>query len=277
MSYYKNPKSKKSKEDEIPWFALGGFILFAISLILIFLTTYCSKQSQLENIDKETSCNIDKIEQLTIFVIDTSDKLTPIQQTSLNERLWNYVNNIEKNNHQIQVFSVDKINEKILEPLIKICNPGDEKEISSLTGNKKITRLNFEKNFKEKIDNIFADLLNKESSDKSPIMESIQSVAVSQLILNKNKFSKFRIILISDLLQNSENFSFYKGDFSFDKFVKSDNFRFLKTDFKNAEIELYFLNRKKDINLQNESLRDFWIKYFQEQNATVTRFLPIEG
>jgi hypothetical protein len=277
MSYYKNPKSKKSKEDEIPWFALGGFILFAISLILIFLTTYCSKQSQLENIDKETLCNIDKIEQLTIFVIDTSDKLTPIQQTSLNERLWNYVNNIEKNNHQIQVFSVDKINEKILEPLIKICNPGDEKEISSLTGNKKITRLNFEKNFKEKIDNIFADLLNKESSDKSPIMESVQSVAVSQLISNKNKFSKFRIILISDLLQNSENFSFYKGDFSFDKFVKSDNFRFLKTDFKNAEIELYFLNRKKDINLQNESLRDFWIKYFQEQNATVTRFLPIEG
>jgi hypothetical protein len=277
MSYYKNPKSKKSKDDEIPWFALGGFILFAISLILIFFTTYCSKQSQLENIDKETSCNIDKIEQLTIFVIDTSDKLTPIQQTSLNERLWNYVNNIEKNNHQIQVFSVDKINEKILEPLIKICNPGDEKEISSLTGNKKITRLNFEKNFKEKIDNIFADLLNKESSDKSPIMESVQSVAVSQLISNKNKFSKFRIILISDLLQNSENFSFYKGDFSFDKFVKSDNFRFLKTDFKNAEIELYFLNRKKDINLQNESLRDFWIKYFQEQNATVTRFLPIEG
>jgi hypothetical protein len=277
MSYYKNPKSKKSKEDEVPIFALVGVGLFIIILITFFGMTYSSKQSQLENIDKETSCNIDKIEQLTIFVIDTSDKLTPIQQTSLNERLWNYVNNIEKNNHQIQVFSVDKINEKILEPLIKICNPGDEKEISSLTGNKKITRLNFEKNFKEKIDNIFADLLNKESSDKSPIMESVQSVVVSQLISNKNKFSKFRIILISDLLQNSENFSFYKGDFSFDKFVKSDNFRFLKTDFKNAEIELYFLNRKKDINLQNESLRDFWIKYFQEQNATVTRFFPIEG
>jgi hypothetical protein len=277
MSYYKSPKNKKSKEDEVPWFALVGVGLFLIILISVFVNKYSIQKSQLENIDKETLCNIDKIEQLTIFVIDTSDKLTPIQQTSLNERLWSYASNIEKNNHQIQVFSVDKINEKILEPLIKICNPGDEKEVSSLTGNKKITRLNFEKNFKEKIDNIFADLLNKESSDNSPIMESVQSVAVSQLISNKNKFSKFRIILISDLLQNTENFSFYKGDFSFDKFVKSDNFRFLKTDFKNAEIELYFLNRKKDINLQNESLRDFWIKYFQEQNATVTRFLPIEG
>ena len=277
MSYYKNSKNRKSKEDEVPWFALVGVGLFVAILIIFFTKTYSSKQSQIDNIDKETFCNIDKIEQLTIFVIDTSDKLTPIQQTSLNERLWNYVNNIEKNNHQIQVFSVDKINEKILEPLIKICNPGDEKEISLLTGNKKITRLNFETKFKEKIDNIFANLLNKESSDKSPIMESVQSVAVSQLISNKNKFSKFRIILISDLLQNSENFSFYKGDFNFDKFVISDNFRFLKTDFKNAEIELYFLNRKKDINLQNESLRDFWIKYFQEQNATVTRFLPIEG
>jgi len=277
MSYYKNSKNRKSKEDEVPWIPLFLVVLVVFLLIIFFAKNYLSKQSQIDNIDKETFCNIDKIEQLTIFVIDTSDKLTPIQQTSLNERLWNYVNNIEKNNHQIQVFSVDKINEKILEPLIKICNPGDEKEISLLTGNKKITRLNFETKFKEKIDNIFANLLNKESSDKSPIMESVQSVAVSQLISNKNKFSKFRIILISDLLQNSENFSFYKGDFNFDKFVISDNFRFLKTDFKNAEIELYFLNRKKDINLQNESLRDFWIKYFQEQNATVTRFLPIEG
>ena len=277
MSYYKNPKSKKSKDDEIPWFALGGVGLFLIALIFIFAKTYYSKQSQIENVDKETFCNIDKIDQITIFVIDTSDKLSPIQQTSLNERLWNYVKNIDKNNHQIQVFSVEKINEKIIEPIIKICNPGDEKEISSLTGNKKITRLNFEKKFKEKIDKIFTALLNKEASDKSPIMESIQSVAVSQLIKNENNDTKFKIILISDLLQNSENFSFYKGDFDFNKFYKSDNFRFLKSDFKNAEIELYFLNRKKDINLQNENLRDFWVQYFKAQEATVTRFLPIEG
>ena len=192
-------------------------------------------------------------------------------------RLWNYVKNIDKNNHQIHVFSVEKINEKIIEPIIKICNPGDEKEVSIWTGNKKITRLNFEKKFKEKIDKIFTDLLNKEASDKSPIMESIQSVAVSQLIKNENNDTKFKIILISDLLQNSENFSFYKGDFDFNKFYKSDNFRFLKSDFKNAEIELYFLNRKKDINLQNENLRDFWVQYFKAQEATVTRFLPIEG
>ena len=277
MSYYKNPKSKKSKDDEIPWIAVGGFCLFAIALIFIFLTTYCSMQSQIENVDKENFCKIDKIDQITIFVIDTSDKLSQIQQTSLNERLWNYVKNIDKNNHQIQVFSVEKINEKILEPIIKICNPGDEKEVSIWTGNKKITRLNFEKKFKEKIDKIFTDLLNKEASDKSPIMESIQSVAVSQLIKNENNDTKFKIILISDLLQNSENFSFYKGDFDFNKFNKSDNFRFLKSDFKNAEIELYFLNRKKDINLQNENLRDFWIQYFKAQEAIVTRFVPIEG
>jgi|GEM_PF-1391554 len=277
MSYYKNSKSRKSKEDEVPWIPLFLVVLVVFLLIIFFAKNYLSKQSELDNIDKETFCNIDKIEQLTIFVIDTSDKLTPIQQTSLNEKLWNYVKNINRNNHQIQVFSVDKINEKILEPIIKICNPGDEKEVNSWTGNKKITRLNFETKFKEKIDKIFTDLLNKEASDKSPIMESVQSVAVSQLIKNENNETKFKIILISDLLQNSENFSFYKGDFNFNKFYKSDNFRFLKADFKNAEIELYFLNRKKDINLQNESLRDFWIKYFQEQNATVTRFLPIEG
>ena len=78
-------------------------------------------------------------------------------------------------------------------------------------------------------------------------------------------------------MQNSENFSFYKGDFDFNKFYKSDNFRFLKSDFKNAEIELYFLNRKKDINLQNENLRDFWVQYFKAQEATVTRFVSIEG
>jgi hypothetical protein len=277
MSYYKNSKTKKSKDDEIPWFALGGFSLVTIALISIFLTAYCSKQSQIENVDKENFCKIDKIDQITFIIIDTSDKLTPIQQTSLNERLWNYVKNINKNNHQIQVFSVEKINEKILEPLIKICNPGDEKDVNSLIGNKKITRLNFERKFKEKIDKIFADLLNKETSDKSPIMESIQFVAVSQLIKNENNETKFKIILISDLLQNSENFSFYKGDYDFNKFYKSDNFRFLKSDFKNAEIEFYFLNRKKDINLQNENLRDFWIQYFKSQEANVTRFLPIEG
>ena len=36
-------------------------------------------------------------------------------------------------------------------------------------------------------------------------------------------------------------------------------------------------NNEKDINLQNENLRDFWVQYFKAQEATVTRFLPIEG
>jgi len=276
MSYYRKSKKNRNNDEEIPWLIVVPVGITIVLTVAMFLAFYYSKKAVVDNIDKETFCEKENIKQKTIILIDTSDKLNPIQKTSLNERLWNYVSNLDKNNHQILIFSVENIRDKNMEPILKICNPGDEKNANSLFENKKIIRINFEKNFKNKIDDIFSELLNKESSQNSPIMESIQSIAVSNFISNNNP-QKNRIIIISDLLQNTENFSFYKGNYDFEKFERGNNFRFLKADFNNAEIELYFLNRKKDINLQNEKLRDFWIKYFQIQNATVTRFLPIEG
>jgi len=276
MSYYKKSKKSHHKDEEFPLVVIPVGITILV-LIAIFFFIFFNKKSANENIDHETFCVKENLAQKTLILVDTSDKLNPIQKTALNERLWSYVKNIEKNNHQILVFSVENIKDKIMEPMLKICNPGDAKNVNSLIENKKIISQNFEKHFKNKIDNILVNLLDQESSQNSPIMESIQSIAVSNFIADSQNQTKNKIIIISDLLQNTENFSFYKGDYNFEKFVKGENFKFLKTDFNNAEIELYFLNRRKDTNLQNENLREFWIKYFQNQNATVSRFLPIEG
>lgn len=277
MSYYQKSKKTKNTEDEFPYLAVILVFIVLVAIIGFVSVFFFDKKSAIENIDHETFCVKENLAQKTLILVDTSDKLSPIQKTALNERLWNYVKNIEKNNHQVLVFSVENINDKIIEPILKICNPGDAKNVNSLIENKKIISQNFEKHFKDKIDNIFVNLLDKESSQNSPIMESIQSIAVSNFIADAQNQTKNKIIIISDLLQNTENFSFYKGDYNFEKFIKGENYKFLKADFDGAEIELYFLNRRKDINLQNENLREFWIKYFQNQNATVSRFLPIEG
>jgi hypothetical protein len=267
-------KLKKSRSNHN--IVASGLIIAALTILGIIFKTYFSVTSERGSINKENFC-AEEIKEMTVVVIDHSDKLNTIQKAALQARLWDIVENMPKNYFQIRIFSADKISENVLTPELVLCNPGSEKEMSRFTENQKIVRKQYEEKFKKHLDEILNGILNKDSASQSPIMEAVQSVAVTSFIGERNKHIQKKLILVSDLLQHTANFSLYNGGTDFENYKTSNHWKSVKSDLNDVEVELYFLHRDEDAKLQNSKLREFWIQFFENQGAKVTRFLPIEG
>lgn len=267
-----NNKSGSSKGN------LTAIALIAMAGIIIgfFAISFSKEQTKSSAINKENFC-ANNLEKLTVIIIDATDKLSLIQKASLKTRLWEIANNLEKNTHKIQIYSVDKIIDKILEPSIDLCNPGSALEANQLTENKKIIQRRYEEKFKKNLDIILDNVLNRDSLNQSPIMESIQSVAITSFIPLNNKSINKKLILVTDLLQNTPKFSSYKSSYNFTQYKESEHYKHVKSDLENVDVELFFLHRENTSKIQTPQLRDFWMEFFSSQGANVSRFLPIEG
>ena len=267
-------KKKSTKRPD----ALIGISLIAVAIV-IFVGIFIAQNNAIEKkslINKENFC-AHELKESTTILIDHSDKLNAIQRAGLQARLWDIVENLPKNSHQIKIFSVDKVKENVLTPEVVLCNPGSEKEMGKYSENEKMVRKQYEEKFKKHLDETLNGILSEESASQSPIMEAVQSVAVTSFIGEKSKKIKKKLILVSDLLEHTSNFSVYGGVIVFEKYQTEEHWKSVKSDLNDVEVEIYFLHRDGELKLQNGKLRDFWIQFFENQGAKVIRFLPIEG
>lgn len=253
-------------------------IILSIAAVIVITVavTYKTTVAEREKINKDNFCAED-LKEVTVVLIDHTDKLNTIQKSSLETRLLDLANELPKNYHEIKVFSVDKVTDKVLTPEIDLCNPGSKKEMNEYTENKKIVQKQYEDRFKNHLNEILDRIFNASSANQSPIMEALQSVSVTSFIGEKNNNVHKKLILVSDLLQHTSEFSLYHGIIDFSEYKKTDHWKSTKSDLSGVDVEIFFLHRNGDSSLQNSKLMDFWMHFFEQQGARVTRFLPIEG
>lgn len=278
MAYKQNNKRRKQLGNgSVSHNHKAILLLAAAALLLTFLGAISFRAtSDQENIDPSTFCKREKSTEVTVILIDHTDVITTIQRAALESRLWDVVNSTGKNS-KIKLYEVNNINAQVLTPAIDICNPGSEKDVNEFTGNKILAHKKFEERFRKPLKLILDGILSKENAKDSPIMEAVQSVAVSSFIGEEHSAEKKRFILVSDLLENTKNYSLYKTDIDFENFKNSEHWKSVRSDLDDIDVEIFFLRRDGADKFQNTNLRKFWINFFEDQGAIVSRFLPIEG
>ncbi len=271
-------KHRRNGSSSISSQTIVAICITAITILLaggLFYKIY-NARSISNNINKTTFCRKDGSKEITVVLVDHTDKINIIQQTSIENRLWDEVKGTTKNS-LIKVFDVGKVIDKVLVPEISLCNPGDELSVNEITGNKEFTKKHFENKFKEPINKILKRIIDSKIANESPIMESIQSVVVTSFIGNTSKDAKKKLIIVSDILQHSKEFSLYKEIPDFEQYKNSSHWKSVRSNMSGVEVEIFFLHRKEASAIQTSKLRDFWINFFESQGATVSHFLPIEG
>lgn len=278
MAYKQNSKRRKQLGNSSVSKNYKAFLILALSVIVlgIFAALNFQATSDQEKIDQSTYCKKDKDSEITVILIDHTDTITTIQRAALENRLWDIVNSVGKNS-KIKLYEVNNVKAQVLNPAIDICNPGSEKDVNEFTGNKMLAHKKFEERFRKPLKLILDGILSKENATNSPIMEAIQSVAVTSFIGEEKAAEKKRFILVSDLLENTKNYSLYKSEVNFEDFKNSEHWKSVRSDLSDVDVEIFFLRRNGADKFQNTNLRKFWINFFEEQRAVVSRFLPIEG
>jgi hypothetical protein len=213
---------------------------------------------------------------IVALLVDVTDPLTLAQrQDFLNqlERLRASVPRYGK----LAIFQVDAASNELLRPVIERCNPGTAADVDEMTGNPAAVEEKYETLFKRPLDEAFGQLMNASGADRSPILESVQSVALTELKRPGAEGIPMRLIIASDLLQNTDRVSFYGKVPGSQELLSSDAFRVLRTDLSDIKVELWMLQRLDSEQTQPRTLVDLWDAVITEQGGTVTRAYNVSG
>jgi len=132
-------------------------------------------------------------------------------------------------------------------------------------------------NFSQKIDEIFDSMLHGNDADVSPIMESIQSVAISAFGDHRVEGIPKKLIVVSDMLQNTSGFSHYQKRLDYILFKKSPYYIKVRPKLNEAKVEIFYLRRRGSATIQGKRHSEFWQKYFSDNNGNLILVESIEG
>lgn len=255
-----------------------GIIIFSFAALLatslIFAYFYFLQKS--ESIDADTFCKKGIPEQVTVVLIDHTDQFNEVQKADLERELFNLANNKIPQNTWLKLIAVSADPAQLLKAEKPFCNPGDDRTVSNLTGNKQKAKKLYEIKYKKKIEGMLEEMLHTKSTNSSPIMEALQAVAVTTFKGEEAPVIK-KLILVSDLLQHTDEFSMYNGIPDFSTFKQSAYWKKIKSNFSDVEVEILFIRRDGADSLQNSNLIKFWAAYFAEQDVLDFHSIPIDG
>lgn len=264
-------RERRSQESSKAWRNI------AIVVVLIGTVGFFYIQSVLGNraLDDETLCP-SQIERVTAVLVDVTDPMNTPQRQDFRNQLDRLLGQIERYEKLI-IVKVDPVGESLLVPVITRCNPGSGADVSEVDGNpKKLERMHQE-GFIEPMESAFDTLMEASSADRSPVMESVQSVALSEFQKAGLEGAEKRLILASDLLQNTDRVSFYRGLPDAAEFIGDQNFHRVSTDLSGVEVELWMLQRDDSSQTQPIALPTFWERIIGEQGGQVTRVYRVSG
>ena len=257
--------------------ARKGYFKLAGAAVVIAAggATYLAVSRSNIPLDEVTLCPAQPSDIVTL-VVDMTDPLNVAQRQDFKNQLTALRNSIPRYG-QLAVFKVDAVGENLIQPVIVRCNPGTAADVSEATGNPKATQKLHDQQFVEPLDRAFTEIMQATAAGQSPIFESVQSVALTELNSPNAKTAKRKIILVSDLLQNTSDISFYRSIPERQSFIESNAFRRVRTDLNQIEMELWVLERGDAADTQPNSLIHLWNYAVQEQGGSVLRSYRISG
>ncbi len=249
---------------------LLGFGLFLMARFTLFAPGPPSR-------DPETGCPETGPAALTAILVDATDQVGAISRADVLAHLNEYVET-SREDELVLAYEAKPVGEEVGDPLLSVCHPGDPDQASEWTENPRLIRRRLEERFRRPLEELFADLLGREAAATSPLMESVQSVAVSVLARYEYADIPKRLILVSDLMQNTDNLSFFRQAVDYDAFAGAVGADALSTDLRGTAVEILFVQRAAHRRLEDtRGLIAFWQRWIEAQGGTVNRVSRIDG
>lgn len=256
----------------------GIGIFAAVAVLAGMFGAYMYASTTNPELDKQTLCPVDqkKITSLTVLLVDVTDPMNLPQRQDFINQMGKLAEGIPRNG-KLVITKVDPVSEHLLHPVITVCNPGTADDANEWSGNpKKLAALHTE-GFLRPLNAAFEQLLAASGAERSPILESIQSVNLTEFQTGIVSSLPRKLVVASDLLQHTNSISFYREIPDAEVLIASPEFGRARTDLRGTDVELWMLERADTRKTQPRALAELWDVLIQEQKGKVTRIYRISG
>ncbi|ASJ72797.1 hypothetical protein [Granulosicoccus antarcticus] len=266
-------KKSKAKNDRLGvWiFAVLGVVGSAVAAFLWWNT-----QSQVKY-DDATGCPATGPSAKMVFLIDTSDQISPLQRLDLRKQIDKYIESAPTY-AKIVIYSLVPDEETHVEKVFDSCKPRDGTAANALTENERILKNGWREKFAEPIKIILSDALVTKNSDESPILEALQYVSVAQMD-DSDLAGDVQLIIGSDMLQNMPEYSHYRDSQDFSFYVELPYSQKTALSLPPIDVKLLYIARTGYETVQSRKHVLFWEQYFANAGAMIdsVKILPAGG
>ena len=244
--------------------ALGALALFCSVAVPLRVAAGVDR-----SVDSATGCPKDgKNSAIFAVLLDTTDTLTPVAQEIVHKKLDLFAEGLPRYG-KLEVFVVQSSSDRLIEPLVEMCNPGRASDTNKWTGNPRLMEKRWRAKFMDPLDkSLEVSLSSSVSSKQSPIMEEIQQVSAQAFFETPPKTPK-RLAIVSDMLQNSAVLSQYSHLESFEEFEHQPAFVKVRPELDDVDVTILYVRRSAEFNRQNKRHLEFWQSFFAASGARI--------
>lgn len=271
-------RSRRRLEDEGRGKERLGIGLVALVALILLGTIgiYVAHRLGEPELDEEF-CPRSGPSTVTVILIDGTDQLNAVQQASVRLELET-VRTRAPQYGRLEVYSIASTRENLITSEFSECNPmGPAGEQNEWTGNRKHAAQQWNLVFGEPLQAVFDRMLPGGAAGESPIMESIQSVALTAFGRPGEGPAERNLIIVSDMLEHSGAISHYKGVPNFDDFRASPSYAKVRAELDGVTVTILYVRRDTKGNVQGAAHIEFWQRYFADQGAVLARVYRVEG
>jgi hypothetical protein len=264
-------KAKKRSQGHRAVLNIGIFLALLIPVLYFYFQAVISRKT----LDPVTLCPPQPAD-VTVLLVDVTDPMNVPQRQDFINQLEELIGRIPRHG-KLVVTKVNPISDRLLTPIITRCNPGSSSDVSQLTGNPEQIQRARQDSFLVPLRNAFDTLLSASGADRSPILESIQSVVLTEFRQPDVRAIPKHLVVASDLLQHTTSITFYTRLPAPSELIGSQTFNRLRADLRGVDVELWMLQRDDSNVMQPRLLPKLWERIIEAEKGTLRRVYVVSG
>jgi hypothetical protein len=266
--------------------AVGPALIIGVSAIFIGIAIWAFlKTASAPRVDRVTNCQIDKLPSVTAVLLDVTDPLTPIQAAAVSSALTAIRDAIPKYG-RLEIYPLQPVRQSVIAPIFSGCSPGKSADMTkvvtdkpnNITENPDLADRNWKRLFGDKIDAAIHNTSTLSPANESPLLEGIQSVAVTAFSssLAQQATTEKTLIIVSDMIHHTTDLSMYGGAPQFQTFAKTPYWARVRSSLGDVHVKVLLLVRDTRRNVQQPPLLDFWASYAAAGGGSLDHWKPAQ-
>jgi hypothetical protein len=226
-------------------------------------------------LEQTSLCPVNGPQSETVVLLDSTDAIPDIAKHEIRTTLIDMAETLS----QYELLEIRLLDPNIAggRMIFSKCNPGDGSNLSEYTANPRLAKQRWMDGFREPLDGAMEAGFRPAPGKTSPIMETIQQIAVDRFTGRNVEDIPKTLVVISDMLEHGPDYSQYSGDLSYDRFKGSRAYRKVRTDLHGAAVEIYYIQRATGRPINSVDHIRFWAEWIRDNNGRFKQASKLQG
>jgi len=269
------PRRRSRNPGDLRKHVLGGMLaVLALGVLSAGAYVYTTAERP-PALDRSSLCPVDGPRSATVVLLDSTDDIPEIARREIKTVLVDRAETLPIR----ALLEIRLLDPQVAggRPIFARCNPGDGSGLSEYTANPALARKRWMDGFREPLEAALQSGLHPSPGKTSPIMETVQRIAVERFTGRAAQEIPKSLVLISDMLEHEPDYSQYSGDLSYDRYKASRAYRKFRTNLYGAEVTIYYIQRQSARPINSAEHIRFWAEWIRDNNGRFKAAARLQG